>query len=280
MLARCSASRCRGMVLGCSARGSGLGGDRERPADHQLAGAAEFGDRPFCHVGREGLAVPAGAVLDLGEPLALDGPGEDHGGLVPLDVVGRLGKRVVDRRQVVPVDDDDVRAERLRAPRVRVKLPAEVGGPALAKPVDVGDDDKVGQPVVGRLVKGLPHRALGELAVTAKHPHPVREPVQVTAGQCHADAVGQALAERARRHVDPGQCRRGVSLEPLAEPAVAVHKLVVRDGAHGPEHGVEQRGRVALGEDQVVVDRQAGVVPVVAQVARDKGREQVGRGHA
>jgi len=63
-----------------------------------------------------------------------------------------------------------------------------------------------------------------------------------------------------------------MALQPLAEAPVAVQQLVFGDDSHGLEHRVQQRGRVALGEDQVIVDRQARLIPVIAQVPGDKHR--------
>jgi hypothetical protein len=46
-----------------------------------------------------------------------------------------------------------------------------------------------------------------------------------------------------------------MALEPLAEAPVTGQQLVFGNHPDGLEHRVQQRGRVALGEDQVVVDR-------------------------
>ncbi len=180
----------------------------------------------------------------------------------------------------MPVDGQHPGAERLQPARVSGDVPAEVGLSTLAEPVDVGDRDQVGQPVVGRLVEGFPDGALGELAVPAQYPDAVGQPLQVLACQRDAHAVGQSLAQRAGGNVDPGQLGRGMAFKPLAEAPVAVHQLVVGDDAHGLEHRVQQRGCVALGKDQVVIGRQVRLIPVVAQVPRDEHRQQVRRGHA
>jgi hypothetical protein len=81
-----------------------LGWFRHRPADDQVAHAAQLRDRPVGHVRRERLAVPVGAVLDLGEALALDRLGDDDRRLLSARVAGRLDERVVDHAEVVPVD--------------------------------------------------------------------------------------------------------------------------------------------------------------------------------
>ncbi len=251
----------------------------ERAANGQVAFAAQFGDGASGHVFRQGLAVPVLLVLDFGEPAALDGPGQDHDGLVAAPVGGG-GEGLVDLVEVMTVDLQDPGPERLGAAGVGIEVPLELGGPALAEPVDVDDRDQVGQLVVRRLVQGLPDRALGHLAVPAQHPHPVREPVEVLAGQRDAHPVGQALAERSGGDVHPRQHRGGVAFQAGSEAPVSGHQFLVGDHPDRLVDRIQQRGRVALGEDQVVVAVVARVVPVVAQVAADQHREQVGSRHA
>ena len=192
---------------------------------------------------------------------------------------GRAGERLVDLAQVVPVDDDRVAAERLHPLGVRVQVPAQFGRAALAEAVHVDDRGEVAQVVVGGLVQRLPHRPLGRLDVSAQHPDPVRQLIEVPAGQGHPDPVRQPLAERAGGHVDPRQHRGGVTLQPRAEPPVPGHQLLVGDDAR-LEHRVQQRRRVPLGEDQVVVGRVVWPLPVVAQMPGQQHRHQVGGRHA
>ena len=223
--------------------------------------------------------MPVLVVLDLGEPAALDGAGQDHGGPVraPLrDEAERLG----DFGEVVTVDDEHVRPERLGALGVGGEVPLVLGGAALAQPVHVHDRGQVGQPVVRGLVQGLPDGALRHLAVPAQHPHPVGQPVEVPARQRDPHPVGQPLAERSGGDVDPRQDRGGMAFQAGPEPPVPVHELLVGHHSHRLVHGVQQRGGVSLGEDQVVVGVGAGVVPVVPQVAADQDRQQVRGGHA
>ena len=209
--------------------------------------------------------MPAFAVLDLRKTPALAGAGHDDGRLMA-GQVARLGQGLVDGGDVVAVDDEDPGAERGRAGGVGVHVPAQVGGAALAEPVDVDDRDQVGQLVVGGLVQGLPDGALGHLAVAAQDPDPVRELVEVLPGQRHAHRVGQALAQRAGGHVDPGQHRGGVPLQPGAEPPERGHQLFVGDDSDRLVDRVQQGRGVSLGEDQVVVGRAARFIPVVAEV--------------
>jgi hypothetical protein len=145
---------------------------------------------------------------------------------------------------------------------------------ALAESVDVEDRDEVVEPGERRVLEGLPHRSLGELAVAAHAPHAIRQPVELLAGERDADRDRQPLPERAGRNVDPGDLRRRVSLEPRAELAKR-QQLLVRDRARGLEHGIDEGRRVALGEDQVVVPRIVRAVEVVAEVLREQHRHQV-----
>src|SRR5207302_10333604 len=105
--------------------------------DLQVPLATELFDRPFGHVRRERLAVPAVLVGDLAEAAALDGLGNDHGRL-PGGVPGRA-QRPVDLGHVMAVDDDRVAAIRLNPLPVDVDLPAVLGLAPLTQPVNVED---------------------------------------------------------------------------------------------------------------------------------------------
>ena len=250
---------------------------RPWPADCQVTFTAQLDDGSFGHLRWQGLAVPALAVFDFVEAAALAGASQDHGGPVR---VGRAGQRLIDVGDVVPVNGDGVAAERFNPLGVRVDVPAEFGRAALAEAVHVDDRGQVGQPVIGRLVERLPHGPFGHLAVTAEHPDAVRQLVEIPAGQGDADPVGKSLAKRAGGDVDPRQHRRGVTLKQRAEPPVAGHQLFVGDDARRLEHRVKQRGRVALGKDQVVVGRVARPLPVVAEMTDKQHRHQVRGRHA
>ena len=127
------------------------------------------------------------------------------------------------------------------------------------------------------VLERLPHRALRELAVAAEAPDAVGKPIEPLAGERDADRDRQALAERAGRDVDPGDLRSRMSLEPRPELAER-QQLLVRDRAGGLEDRVEQRRRVTLREDQVVVARVVRAVEVVAEVLREQdGHEVRGR---
>ena len=253
------------------------GGLRPRPADHQVPLPAQLDDGPLGHLRRQRPAVPALAVLHLRKPLSLEGAGHDHGGLAR---AAHRRQCLVDLAEVVPVDGDGTAAERLNPFGICLQIPAQLGRPALAEAVHVDDRGQVAQPVVGRLVQRLPHRPFRHLAVAAQHPHPVRQLIEIPPGQRHPDSVGQPLAQRAGRDVNPRQRRGGVALQPRAEPPVPGHQLLVRDDARRLEHGVQQRRRVPLGEDQVVAGRVVRLPPVVAQIPGLQHRHHIGGRHA
>jgi len=80
--------------------------------------------------------VPAGLVLEEGDAFALHRASDD---CRRARGRARARERVVDLREIVTIDDDRVPAERLRARRVCVGIPLELGRPALTKAIDVED---------------------------------------------------------------------------------------------------------------------------------------------
>jgi hypothetical protein len=224
----------------------------------------------------ERLAVPPVLVLDLLRALTLDRTRDDHDGLARLE---RLRVGAVDRLHVVAVDLDRVPAEGARPVRVRVEVPAVHRLAALAEPVDVEDRDEVVELVVRRVLERLPLRALGDLAVAEEHPDAEGQPVELLAGERHPDAVRQALAERARRHVDPRDPRRRMALEHAPELAIGL-QVVDRDGPGRAVHAVEERRGMSLREDEPVVVRILRLREVVPEVLREQHRHQVGGRHA
>jgi hypothetical protein len=175
------------------------------------------------------------------------------------------------------VDLDRAPAERAGTGGVGARVPSEHGLAALPEPVDVDDGDQVLEAGVAGAREGLPHGALGELAVAREHPYAVGDPVERLARERDADADGQPEPERAGGDVDPGQSRGGVAFEAAAELAVCGELLLV-DRTGGAVHRVEQRRGVALGEDQMVVAGIVGPVEVVAQVASEQHGHEVGGG--
>src|SRR5207249_10082052 len=97
------------------------------------------------------------------------------------------------------------------------EVPAVHGLAALPEPVDVDDGGQVVEPVEGRVLERLPHRALGDLAIAAKHPDAVRKPVELLAGERDPEAVRKSLPERAGRDIDPRNLGSRMSLQPAAE---------------------------------------------------------------
>ena len=103
--------------------------------------------------------------------------------------------------------------------------------------------------------------------------------VEELPGECDADTVADPLTQRAAGDVDPRQHRCRVPLQARAEPTVAFHQFGVGDDADRLERGVQQRRRVPLGQDEMVVVRVVRLVPVT-QVACEQNGHQVGRRHA
>ena len=150
---------------------------------------------------------------------------------------------------------------------------------ALAEPVDVDDRGQVVELVVGRRARTPPRSS----------PRPSR--CRRTAPR-RGTAAGRAACRRARPRPPIG---RPWPSEPVATsthgstgvgwpssrlPELAEgEQLLVGDRAGRLEHRVQQRRRVALGEDQVVVARVVRLVEVVAQVLGEQHGHQVGRGH-
>jgi hypothetical protein len=98
---------------------------RLRPVDDEVALAAQLGDGPLSHLRGQRPAVPALTVLDLGEPAALAGAGQDHGGLARL---AHGGERLVDFVEVVPFDGNGTTAEPLNPLGIKSRSqPSSVG---------------------------------------------------------------------------------------------------------------------------------------------------------
>ena len=249
---------------------------RLRHRDDVVADPAHLRKRLLGVLGRGRLAVPAALVLQLRVALALDRLGDDRGRTTG----GRLRLAVgrVDLLDVVPVDLDRVPAERAEALGVRGEIPAVHRLAALAEPVHVDDRGQVVELVEGGVLGRLPHRSLGHLAVAADHPDPEREPVELLAGERHADADRETLAERAGGDVDPGEHRCRVALEPRAELPVG-EELLLRDDAGGAEEAVDERRRVPFREDEPVVGGAARLVEVVAEVSGEEDGGEIGRRH-
>ncbi len=188
----------------------------------------------------------------------------------------RLTKRLVKRCQIMTVDLDGPPAERLGAPCIHRSVAVDHGRAALAQPVGVDDDDEVVKPVVSGVLERLPYRALGQLAVPAQDEHPRRARLKAGQRQRQSDACGDTLAQRAGRDVHPGQDRPRVPLQAATGLAVG-QQLVVVYRPHRLQPGVEQRGRVALRQDEPVVARVGGIGDVVPKTGAEHGHHVRGR---
>ena len=203
---------CRRSVLGREPVHLGVTG-RRRGRHDEAAQPAELLDR---RVGiLERLAVKPVAVLHGAHALALDRARDDRDRLAVARQ--RLLVGVVDLRDVVAVDLERAPPERLRPPRVGGGIPAQHRLAALAEAVDVDDRDQVVQRLVAGVVKGLPDRTLGHLAVATEHPDPVGQPIQALAGERDPDGARQALPQRSGGDIDPRDLRRRMTLEPASE---------------------------------------------------------------
>ena len=171
-----------------------------------------------------------------------------------------------------------VPAVRLEALRDVVAV-RELGRPVDRDVVVVVDVDEAAEPEVPGERRGLVTDALFEVAVAADREHVViahlrSEPLaQVGLGDRHADAVGEALAQRTGRHLDaagvqPLRVARRVR-PPLAEVAQVVE---LEPEAAQVEHRVQQHRRVAGGENETVA---VGPVGVARRVVHDPGEEHV-----
>jgi hypothetical protein len=201
-----------------------------------VADASKLLDRVLGIV--EGLAVPAGLVLHLGDALSFDRFGDYDRRLS--SGARRFLVGAVDGGEVVAIDLDRVPAEGPGPAGVGVEIPAVHGLAPLAEAVDVDDGRKVVEPAERRMLEGLPHRALGDLAVSAEAPYAVRKPVELLPGEGDADRDRQALAERAGRDVHPRQYRSGVAFE-AASHLPESEELFLADRSRRFVDRVEQR---------------------------------------
>src|SRR5438874_3377306 len=167
--------------------------------------------------------MPAGLVLEERDALAFHRARDDRGGPAR---VARLREGVVDLSKIVAIDDERIPAERLDARGVRIGVPLELGGPALAEPVHVEDGRHAPQVLVTAEIEAFPDRALGALAVADDRPYVERRVPQTLRRERDPDRDRHALTERARRDVDPRQHRCGMTLEARAQ-LTERHELAV-----------------------------------------------------
>src|SRR5438876_833317 len=222
-----------------------------------LADAEDLADRADRLGGLRRLAVPLGVVLHERDPLALDGVGHDERRRPPGGL--RLIERFVDVVHVVPVDLEDGPAEclPLRHDRLEVHdLRHEVVELDL---VVVEDHAEVVERTVGLAElrprhRRLPHLAFLGLAV-AEDAVDARTGGAELEAERQSERDRQALAQRARRCLDPGQrAPVGMTLERRAELAER-DELRLGEEARPRHDRVERGDGVALGDaDDAVED--------------------------
>ena len=119
----------------------------------------------------------------------------------------------------------------------------------------------------------LPYLALLAFAVAQQGEHAGVVAVEAQAAG-HAGGDGEALAEGAGGHLDArAQLGVGVALQPAAQLAQG-HELLAREEPGVSQHGVEGRGRVALGQHEPVAAGHVRVGRVVRHHAAEVQRRE------
>ena len=263
------------LAAGPDPGGPGL---RPRPADREVPFAAQLGDGPLGHFRGQRPAVPALAVLDLGEPAALDGSGRGSRWAgprrPPTRAPCRSGRGRARRwgwhdsrtpQSVWYMRPDPSPARSGRAGRGGSRRRSRSGCPAGSRPPCPAPPTSTLPPSRCRRTAPTPGTAAHRDTGRPGPPRPRRA------------APGRAIRWRRRPTAAPGS-----GGPPAATPnrRYPCHQLLVRDDARRLEHGVQQRGRVPLGEDQVVVGRVVRLPPVVAEIPGLQHRHHVGGRHA
>ena len=93
--------------------------------------------------------------------------------------------------------------------------------------------------------------------------------------ESHARPDAQTLPQRTSGHIHERQARRGMAFNIAAQLAQG-EQIFRRQETSLRPRGIEQRGRVAFGENEPVVVRVARVFGIVAHVAKKKSRHQIG----
>jgi hypothetical protein len=195
-------------------------------------------------------------------------------------VLGSLrgGKRVQQRLDVVAVHDEGVPAERIPARGDLVHPMVELRVLALPERVHVDYAAEVVELVKERDVGRFPDRAFGHLAVAEEHVGAVVG-LDSPRVERRADGGTDALAERARRHVDKRQPRCRMPLE------VGVERAQLEQVGAGKEAGVrpgriENRRRVPLREHEAIVVGILRIFRIEPHLAEKERRDDFGRRHA
>ena len=219
-------------------------------------------------------AVAGGAVL-LGRGAEADVRRRNDEDRLVLHV-RRTAVDAVNRLDVVSVDLQHLPAVALEAPlgvvphgERRIALDRDV--------VRVVDENEVGQLHRAGPRADLVRDALLEVAVAAKDPGLVRDR-RFLGGQREADAHGNALAERSRRHLDAGhEPALGVA-RTAAAPLTEGLELVHRELAHAGEvkERVHEGGGVPAREDKAVAARPQGILRIDVEMLEPENARQVG----
>jgi len=129
---------------------------------------------------------------------------------------------------VVAVDNDGVEAKSVEPFAVDLHVVLERCRFRLAQSVDVEDGAQVVQLVVAGKMQGFPNRALGAFTIADQAVRLVGRLVKVLADVSHAAGHAQALAQRARRHIDEVKARRGMAFQIRIDlKAIRIHLLLV-----------------------------------------------------
>ena len=179
-------------------------------------------------------------------------------------------------------------AEVLDVPAVGLEALADVvGGGELRRAVDrdavvVEHDVESAEPEVAGERRGLVADAFHQAAVAGDRPgvvvdEPGAEAVaQEALGDRHADGVGEALAERAGRDLDPGRVAGlGVARRARPERAERLEVVELEPVAAQVQHRVLEDRGMAVGEHEAVA---VGPLRVGGVVAHHAAVEHVGEG--
>ena len=185
---------------------------------------------------------------------------------------------MLQRLDVVPVDDERVPAERVPARGNLVHLVLELRVAALAERVDVNDAAEVVELVVERDVSRFPDRTFGHLAVAEEHVGAVvgSDTARI---ERRADRRANALAERPGRDVDKRQPRRRVAFE-VGVQLPQVQQVSARKEPRLRPGGVENRRRMPLRQHEAVVVGILRVLRIETHLAKEERRDNLGGGHA
>ena len=241
-------------------------------ADAGLGGGLQFRNRAGGLFLGKRFAVPPFLVLQERDAGPLQSLGQDD---QRLRAQAHRGQHFGDFLQVVPVNFLGAPAEGLEALLVRAEVVAKRGGLALAEPVHIHNRHEVVELVDARQRSRFPHRALRAFAVAEQDISPVVQIVEPRA-QRHADPHGQALAQRAGRHIHERQARRRMAFQVAAELA-ELEQFLHREQPRLRPGRVQQRRGVAFGENEPVVVVVMGILRVVTHVPEEQGRDQVRR---